>query len=186
MEKTYLKINIIKSDLVAQVTPPEFDNVIFAESCDELHTVSQIVLSGKYNKTYHVLAYFVTLNDETVLIDGDRLFICTYSEIAIIDLSLDKVVKVINCDAFQLFGIYKFKSGYFVHGEMYNMFFNKSLDCVWKCGAVDIFVNPKVKSELEVHDNYITVYDWTGCCHYYNETGEFGIEYHSEYDISKK
>lgn len=74
MEKISVKINIIRNDLDVQVKPSELDNVIFAEHSDELHTVSQIVLFGKYNKTYSVLSYFITLHDETVLVDGDRLF----------------------------------------------------------------------------------------------------------------
>lgn len=184
MEKTSVKINIIKRDLKTQVKPSEFDNVIFVENSNELYTVSQIVLSGKYNKTYCVLAYFVTLHDETVLVDSDRLFICLYNKIAIIDLMTDRVLNVINYDDYQLFGIYKFKNGYFVRGEDLNMFLDKSLNCVWKFSAVDIFVNPRVEKEIEVHDDYIAVYDWRGFRHFYNEMGKLKIEYHPEYDLN--
>lgn len=186
MEKTSIKINIIKSDLDTLVNPAELPNVIFAESCDELHTVSQIVLSGKYNKEYCLLAHFVTLNENTVLLDNDRLFICLFNEIAVVDLASDKVIKVIDYESYQLFGIYKFKNGYFVRGEGSNMFLNDNIDCVWKLGCVDIFVNPKVENEFEIHDDYIAVYDWTGSRHFYNEMGEFKTEYHPEYDLYKR
>ncbi|MDE7406630.1 MAG: hypothetical protein K2M89_07155 [Clostridiales bacterium] len=147
--------------------------------------MSQIVLSGKYNKTYSVLSYFITLRDETVLVDGDRLFICLFSEIAVVDLVEDKIVNVIKYECWQLFGIYKFKNGYFVRGEGSNMFLNRNLDCVWEIGCIDIFANPKAENEFEIHDDYIAVYDWYGSRHFYNETGEFKTEYHPEYDMSK-
>lgn len=185
MEKTDVKIHIIKEYSSTPVDPSEFDDVICSETGTELHVASQIEISGKYNKTYCVLTGFVRLNDNTVLVDGDRLFICLYKEIVVVDLATDKVVKIIDFDGYQLFGIYKFKSGYFVHGEITNMFLNADTACVWEYGCIDIFVNPRLENDLEISDDYIAVYDWMGDRHYYNESGEFKTEYHPELDMSK-
>lgn len=185
MKETTITISILKRDLRTQVISSDFDNVIFSETGAELHTVSQIDLSGEYNKTYRVLADFVGLNDETVLIDGSRLFICLFDEIAVVDLTTDKVESIINYENYQLFGIYKFKSGYFVRGEGSNMFLDNDLACVWELGSVDIFANPIVENQFEIHDDYIAVYDWCGYRHFYDEAGMIKIEEHPEYDMNK-
>ena len=178
-----MKIEITSSENL--LDPPldeqTLENAIFVEKAPYALRISRIAVSGKYNREYKIVAFCVGLNDNRVLIDGDLLIICLWSDLLIIDLKTDKLLRDIEFDSWELFAIYKFKSGYLIHGEGENYFLNQNYEVVWKLGCVDIFVNYKVKKELEIFDDYITVFDWYGSKHYYNETGEFKTEHYPEY-----
>ncbi|MCH5163962.1 MAG: hypothetical protein J1F36_02980 [Clostridiales bacterium] len=184
MEETKIDIKILKSVFQLPIDAQTIENAIFVEDTKELLVASQIELSGKYNRTYTVVSHFIELDPNRVLIDNDLLIIILFSELAIIDLQQDKLLRVIDFNCWELFRIFKFKSGYFLYGEGENRFLNKNFDVVWEKGCIDIFVNPDVKEDLEIFDNYVTVFDWYGYKHYYDETGEFKTEHYPEYDNS--
>lgn len=169
------------------VSPPLdkkiLDTAIFVENADYGLRVSHITITGKYNREYTIVAFAVKLNENRILIDRDFLIICLWSNILIIDLKTDKLIRNIDLDCWEMFSISKFKSGYVVHGEGEIRFINQDFDIVWKMGCCDIFSNSKVEKEFTVFDDYVVAYDWYGYKHYYNEGGEFKTEYYPEYNM---
>ena len=149
------------------------EGAIFVDKADYGLKESLVKVSGKYNREYKVVAFCVPLDDDRVIVEGDMLILCLWSNLLVIDLKADELIKNIHFDGYEMFRIFKFKEGYFIHGEGENRYLNKDFDLVWQNSAVDIFVNPDVKEALEIFEDYVTVYDWTGYKHFYNEKGEF-------------
>ena len=170
-----INIEIKASENFLDEAPPEsaLEGAIYVDNKDYALRESRITVSGKYNREYKVVAFCVPLCAERVIVDGDYLIICLWSNVLVIDLKADKLIKNIHFDGYEIFRIFKFKDGYFIHGECYNRYLNKDFDLVWENSAADIFANPDVKEALEIFEDYVTVYDWDGIKHFYNEKGEF-------------
>lgn len=182
MQETKIEIKIIKQDIDIPVAPNTVDNVIFVENNKNLYSISRIILSGRFNRTFNVITGYFALLERATLIDGNLLIFCTFSELVAIDLKQNRIIKTIDFKSSQIFEIVKFKSGYIIHGEEDMRFVNGDFDIVWECGCADIFVNSRAEKDFEVFDDYVTVIDWYGYKHYYNENGEFKCEYHPEYN----
>ena len=173
MEDTVIKITVTSYEDKSECPP--LDNLIFAEDRNYMCTVSQICLSGKYNRTYNVITDFHMLSEDTVILDGNLLIICLFNELVVYDIVQNKLHYHVEFDRYQLFSVFKFKSGYFIWGECENRFLNKNFEVVWECSGADIFYNCDVENILEVTDEYVSVYDWLGNKYYYNEKGEINI-----------
>ena len=185
MEQMKIKItsseNLLKPPLDEQI----IKGAIFIEDAPYALHVSNVTIHGKYHREYKIIAFCIGLNINRVLIHGDLLIICLWSDILIIDLIADKLLRVVPvADSGELLGIYKFKSGYFVNGELENYFLNHNFEIVWQVGAIDIFSNSKVEKDLEIFEDYIVAWDWYGYKHYYNESGEFKTEHYPQYRMS--
>ena len=183
MEETAIDITIIKDDVKILVGEQAIANAIFVERAQS-SVLTQIILSGKYNRVYTVATCYINLTHERVLVHDNLLIICAEFDLAIIDIEESKLLQIINIDKHTLFSIHKFKSGYFIHGELLNFFLNKDFQIVWEEDCGDIFYNGNVKYILEIFDDYITVFDWYGKKHYYNENGEFKHECFPELRMS--
>ena len=184
MEQTKIELNVIQGDFKTEVDAQTIASAIYVEESRQLHTVSKITLSGKYSRVYTIVDFFFGATKDKVLIDDDLLIVCLFSTLVIIDLKEDKLKQVIDFNCWQLFKLFKFKSGYFIHGEGENRFLDKDFNVVWKESCCDIFFNSKVEKDLEIFDDYIVAWDWYGHKHYYNESGEFKTEYYPEYRMS--
>ncbi|MBQ8522630.1 MAG: hypothetical protein IJ458_03070 [Clostridia bacterium] len=163
--------NILKYDNVIEVDPPY--QMIF---------VTEIELWGEYNKRFNIIADFANMGNRSIIVDDDLLIIGATSKLVVYDLKVDKIIKNIQLDTWAD-DVIKLLNGYFVHGELTNFFFDKDFNLVWERGCADIFENSKVKDVVEIGKNYVAVYDWYGCKHYYNEEGEFKCTYHEEYNM---
>ena len=181
-----LRIEITSTDELLETPLDEqtLANAIFVTSANFALHVSNIKVSGKYNREYKLIAFCVGLNDERVLVEGNLLIVCLWSDILIIDLQTDKLVRDIDLDCAELFSIHKFQSGFFIHGELENRFLDKDFNVVWEESCCDIFFNSKVDRDLEIFEDYIVAWDWYGYKHYYNETGEFKTERYLECRMS--
>lgn len=187
MSQTNIKITILKDTLRVPLDAQALQNAIFVESGNEHYVLSQITVSGKYDREYTVASYFLPLDEFRVLLDGDLLIFCLFHELVVIDLAKDKLIKSIAFDGYELLRIIKFKSGYFLHGEAENRFLDKHFKTVWEAGAVDIFANSKAEKALEIYDDFITVFDWCGYKHIYDEVGEVGFStYYPEYNCNEE
>ena len=132
-----------------------------------------VTLYGTYERKYYFVTEFSALNTERVLLDGDALIVCLWSDIVIIDLPTDKIRKVITVTPdLDMFGVYKFKDGYFVHGEMDNRYFDGEFNLVWDAGGRDIFYCPDRETSVEIHVDHIDVWDFFGYKYTYDEYGE--------------
>lgn len=182
-----IKIELKSSDDLLETPLDEqtLENAIFVEGANYALRISTITVSGKYSREYKIVAFCVGLNENRVLVDGDLLIICLWSDILVIDLQSDRLLHDIDLDCWELFGVYKFKSGYFIHGEGENRFLDKEFNVVWEESCCDIFVNSKVEKDFEIFDDYVIAYDWFGGKHYYDEHGEFKTEHYPEYSMSK-
>lgn len=179
MEETKLDIRLIKEVPESELDSETRERAIYIES-DWNSYVYQMTLSGKYNCEFIFISDFTPKNDDTLLLDNTLLFICTFNNIVVIDLEKGEIKQVLNFEIWQIFGIYKFKSGYIVRAEGANVFLDGNLVVKWEEWGADIFVNPLVENEFEIFDDYFTAIDWCGYMHYYNESGNFKTEYHDE------
>ena len=178
-----IRVEIIASE---ELLDPPIDERItesafFVEEVSYALRVSKISLSGKYNREYTIVAFTIGLDDKRVLLDGDLLIVCLWSNILIIDLKSNELVRNVELDSCELFEICKFKSGYLIHGEDAIRFMNADFEIAWDEWACDIYANKLVEKEFEVFADYATAYDWYGNKHYFDENGEFKIEPHPEY-----
>ncbi len=132
-----------------------------------------ITLCGAYERKYYFVAELSLIYKERVLLDGDMLIICLRSDIVIIDLPTDKLRKAINVTSdLDMYGIYKFKEGYFVHGEMTNRYFDGGFDLLWEESGRDIFFCPDRENSIEIHEDHIDVWDFLGNKYTYDELGD--------------
>lgn len=185
MNTIEVKIELLKGCIDTQLETQDYSNAIVVESASELHFLSKITLAGHYCREYTVASELVELNGSRVLPDGKTLLILLWSELAIVDIENNKLSQVIKFDCCELFGIYKFKSGYFIHGEDTTRYLNGNLEQVWERGAIDIFAGCKLDNVVDIFDDYWTITDWCGYKHHYNEEGEFLCEYCPQYDSNK-
>lgn len=186
MQTTKLDLQIIKNDINSPVDISTLSNVIFIEDSDDLRIVSQITLSGKYNRVYNVVSNYISLDLDRVCLDNDTLIIALFDELAIIDLKQDKLARVVKLkDCWGIFNICKFKSGYFIHCEGVCYFLDNNFNILWESSSIDIFVNSKVENDFELHEDYIVVYDWYGHKYYYNENGVCKCEHYPQLNCSK-
>lgn len=181
MQETTIKINVLKSDFDEEVDASTLENITFAENAKVLYVITQIDVSGKYRRAYTFATQIQSINEDCILIDGDLLLIILFSELVVIDLKHDKLIKSIDFDCYQLLNICKFKSGYIIRGEGETRFLTKDFEQVWEEGAIDILVNPYAEADFEIFEDYFTVLDWCGYKHFYNETGEFKRKYYPRY-----
>ena len=148
------------------------EKAIYVEN-DNSKAVYCITLCGAYSRKYYFVTELSVINTERVLLDGVVLIVCLWSDIVIIDLPTDNKRKVINVTSdLDMFGIYKFKSGYFVHGEMTNRYFDSEFNMLWDAGGRDIFYCPERENSIEIHEDHIDVWDFLGYKYSYNEFGE--------------
>ncbi len=185
MQTTKSKIQVIKNDINTYVDLSSLSNVIFIEDSEYHHMISQITLTGKYNRVYDVVSFVDYLDSNKVCIDSDTLLIALFEEVAVVDLQQDKLAGVIKFDnCWGIRNICKLKSEYFIHCEGVNYFIDKNSDILWKSSSLDIFVNIKVEKDFESCEDYVVVFDWYGHKHYYNEGGEFKCEYFPQFNCN--
>ena len=91
MEQTKIELNVIQGDFKTEVDAQTIASAIYVEGARQLHTVSKITLSGKYNRAYTIVDFFFGATKEKVLIDDDLLMVCLFSTLVIIDLKEDKL-----------------------------------------------------------------------------------------------
>lgn len=185
MCKTNIAIEILKDDLNTQVASVDLQNAIFIENGEELCCLSKIIISGDYCREYTVASHVLKLDNNRILLDGKLLLVVLWSELAIIDIEQNKLLDVLNFNSWELFGVYKFKSGYFLHGEDSTRFLNGNFNLLWESGCVNIFVNYKTNCEVQIFDGYFTILDWYGYNHFYDENGELTSVYCPQYDCNK-
>ena len=183
MEQTKIEIKILKNDCNKILDKQDIESSFFAES-NKSSVLNQITLSGRYNCVYTIATSYFDLTEKRVILDDNLLFICLISKIVVIDLTKETLLHTIDMGRCWLYQICKFKSGYFLHGELNNYFLDKSFYVVWEESCCDIFFNSKVEKDLEIFENYIVAWDWYGWKHYYNESGEFKTECYPEYSMS--
>ena len=182
MRKTSFEIKLLKNDFNTPLTLKDLKNAAVVESASEWHNLVKIVISGEYCREYIVASDVAQISPKTVLIDGKLLFVILWSELAIIDMQQDTLLKTVEFDSWQLFSIYKFKTGYFIHGEDAIRYLNDRFELVWDSFCVDIFFNFKIDEIISIFDEYWTATDWCGYIHFFNEYGEFKCEYDPKYD----
>lgn len=180
MKQTEIEIKILQNETLVKLDESVLKNAIVENKPPVWYVLSQITVTGQYNRKYNVATFYREVTPENVLIDNNLLFVCLYDEIAVIDLEKDKLVNMIDICRTELFQICKLKEGYFIHGELNNYYLDKNFNVVWELGCADIFYTNKVEKIVEVFDEYITVFDWYGVKHFYNEQGEFKTEYYPE------
>lgn len=185
MEQTEIEIKVLKRDTHAKADAQTIESAVFVEDSEYLYTVTELTLRGKYNRVYTVVTDFLEVERNEVAVNDNLLIMCVFDVLVIIDILQDKAVKTIKFDDTHLYGVYTFKSGYFVHGETINYFLTENFDTAWECGCVEIFFNSKVRKDLVVFDDYVVAFDSHGYKHYYNETGEFKTEHFPEYKMTK-
>lgn len=185
MCETEFTIEILKNDFKTLLSEDDLKNAIFVEKGDEFHYLSKITVRGKYCREYTVASFISELTPTRVLLDGELLLVLLWSELAVIDLEQNKLLRVIDFESWELFGIYKFKSGYFIHGEDSTRYLDDNFNLLWEEGCVDAFANIKVDNEVKIFDYYWTIIDWCGYNHYYDENGEFMHPLLPQYDCNK-
>lgn len=132
-----------------------------------------ITVRGEYDGTFYFVTGLSGINEERVLADGDKLIVCLSSDIVVLDLQTGKILKTIAVTQYvDMFAIYKFKDGYFVHGQMVNRYFDNKFALQWEYGGKDIFYCPNRESSLEICDDHIDVWDFEGNKYTYDEYGE--------------
>ena len=62
MQTTKINIQIIKDNINSSLDLSTLSNVIFVEDGFDIHIVSQITLSGQYNRVYNVVSYIIALD----------------------------------------------------------------------------------------------------------------------------
>lgn len=185
MEQTEIEIKVLKRDMDSRADEKTIENAVFVEDSEYLYTVTELTLRGKYNRVYTVVTDFLEIEENEVVVNDNLLVMCVFNVLVIIDVLQNKVIKTIKFDDTLLYGIYNFKSGYFVHGETINYLLTENFDTAWQCGCDEIFFNSKARKDLVVFDDYVVAFDSLGYKHYYNENGEFKTEYFPEYVMPK-
>ena len=182
MEQIKIDIKVIGDNLKEALDETIIANAIVVENFGIYNRAFEVTISGRYNRTYTIVSEWTEITLKSILIEKDLLIIILSYSIAVIDLNQNRLLQLIKLDS-SLFSIHRFKSGYFIYGELLNYFLNQKFEVVWDNGCADIFVNPKVEKELEIFSDYITVFDWCGYKHYYNENGKFKTEHYPKYEM---
>ena len=182
MDNTKFELKLIHRDYNKDIEEDIIKKALVVENSVCLCAATMLKLSGKHEKEYIIVTELDCLYDKKIIINENILIICLTYELAVVDLNTDLVKKQMDINACSLFGVYKFKNGYFIHGEIENIYLNEDFDIVWTESCGNIFFNCKIDNDLEIFDNYITSYDWDGYKHYYNEHGEYKTQYFPELD----
>ncbi len=145
---------------------------IYAEN-ERSESAYCITLRGAYERKYYFVTELTEITAERTLLDGDLLIVCLWSDIVVIDMSADKICNVINVTPYlDMFAIYKFKGGYFVHGETENRFFDSDFNLRWEKSGRNIFYCPDREKSVEIFEDHIDVWDFLGYKYSYDEWGD--------------
>lgn len=189
MGKTKIEIDTFFKDYTKDLNPNDIENVTYVERSPVVNVATKIKLSGEYVKEYTFLTFAKEISPNRVLVDKNLLVVCLCADIVVIDLNRDEIIVDKYINSYTLYEIYKLKSGYFIWGEGESIFLNDKFEIVWRETCGDIFANLILmnlnKKICEVFDDYITVFDWFGIKHFYNENGEFKNEDYPQYNVDK-
>lgn len=177
--KSEYAIDISQVEVADEATFDEaMRTAVYVESDDELRSIAHIAVHGKYERAYTLILALSALGKANAIIDDERLIICTWYDLIVIDLAADSLQTVIRISDFgTMFAIYKFSDGFFIHGELENFFLDRDFNVLWSASAADIFVNPDPTRNIKIFDDHITVWDFLDNKHYYNLFGEYKTEY---------
>lgn len=134
--------------------------------------VTCLTIGGAYKRKYYFVTTLTLRDLDRYLLEGDKLIVCLWSEILIFDLPNDKIKKIAVTEGLELYAIYKFKDGYFIHGELFNSYFDRDFDFKWEADGRDIFFCPTREKSLEIYADHIDVWDFLGYKYTYDEFGE--------------
>lgn len=158
-------------------------NVINIDDSYQTYFFAEIELTGKYCRKYIFLSNFSNITERSICIDGDLMVVAICCSVVFYDLKEDKVIKIVDIDTWAEDCV-KLEKGYFIHGELTNLFFNTNFEIVWEASCADIFENTKVPDVMEIGKDYIAIFDWLGVKWFYNENGEFKTEVYKEYNMN--
>lgn len=155
-------------------------DVIKIDDFYQTYFVAEIELTGKYCRKYSFLSNFSNLKERAICIDGNLMIVAICCSVLFYDLEEDKVIKIVDADTW-VEDCVKLGSGYFVHGELTNFFFDKNFEIVWTDCCADIFESMKMDDVMEIGTDFVAVFDWYGVKHFYNDKGEFKTEIFDQY-----
>ena len=143
-------------------------NAYSAKYCITIHkdgaTIKRIILLGQPGLPSKV-------NEQTAIIDDDRLVIINGYHVCCISMSDFSLLWKLNTESAGCFGVYLFDDGYVIHGETDIVKVSKKGEREWSFSGRDIFASPDGSNTFEIKGNDILLKDWDNHSYRINKNG---------------
>lgn len=143
---------------------PSSKYVVKVKDINSSEFISSAILCGyKGASSLHPNAFYL---------EGSKLWICISDMVYCLQLPNLELVWSKSIDLASVFGIYKFKNDFILHGELEIFRITKAGEVKWSFGAQDIFVSLHGEDVLRLYDDHITVRDYRGGMYKINADGK--------------
>lgn len=112
------------------------------------------------------------ITEKSFLIEDDKIWICVTNKVYCLEIpSLDLIWRK-EIDFITNFSIHKVEEDFIIHGELDIKRITKSGETIWSFGGRNIWVNPESKTEFNIENNQIHLFDF--------ESNEYILDFNGE------
>jgi hypothetical protein len=157
-----------------------YDTVFFQanKDKDKLYSTSKCGIIVKKSDTKIASAIIcesggaTAITQKSFIIEDDRIWICVCNKVYCLEIpSLDLVWRK-EIDFITNFSIHKVEEDFIIHGELDIKRITKSGEIIWSFGGRNIWVNPEGKTEFNIENNTIHLFDF--------ESNEYILDFNGE------
>ncbi|QOG03947.1 hypothetical protein [Flavobacterium sp. MDT1-60] len=98
--------------------------------------------------------------DNSFIIENDKIWICVCNKIYCLEIPSLELIWQKEFDHFTNLSIYKLEKDFVLHGELEILRITREGEIVWRFGGRDIWINPEGKTEFNIEDNVIRLFDF--------------------------
>lgn len=136
-------------------------SVIVYQDAEEISSAVICEIGGK-----------TSITGKTFVIDGDKIWICIGDKVYCLTIPKLELVWCKKLDYVTVFSINKLENDFIIHGELEIKRITKSGEIVWYFSGRDIWINMEGKTELQIENDRIKLFDF--------ESNEYNINFNGK------
>lgn len=100
------------------------------------------------------------ITEKSFIIEEDKIWICVCNKVYCLEIPSLELIWRKEIDFLTNFSIHKLQDDFIVHGELEIKRITKNGETIWSFGGRDIWVNPEGKTEFNIENNQIHLFDF--------------------------
>ncbi|AYN03522.1 hypothetical protein [Flavobacterium sp. 140616W15] len=157
-----------------------YDTVFFQEKKDKdkLYSTSKCGIIVKKSDTKIASAIIcesgsaTAITEKSFIIEDDRIWICVCNKVYCLEIPSLNLVWRKEIDFITNFSIHKIQDDFIIHGELDIKRITKDGETIWSFGGRNIWVNQEGRTEFNIENNQIHLFDF--------ESNEYILDFNGE------
>lgn len=100
------------------------------------------------------------ITDKSFIIEDDKIWICVCNKVYCLEIPSLELIWRKEIDFITNFSIHKVQEDFIIHGELEIKRITKNGEAIWSFGGRDIWVNLEDKTEFNIENNQIHLFDF--------------------------